>query len=40
MKQAYGYYRALHEYGQVVELVIYPREGHSIREGQHIIDVS
>lgn len=36
--QAYAFYRALHERNVPVECVIYPREGHGLRERDHIQD--
>jgi dipeptidyl aminopeptidase/acylaminoacyl peptidase len=38
--QAYGFYRAHCERQVPVELVIYPREGHGLREWAHIIDAA
>lgn len=36
--QAWAFYRALHERGVPVEFVIYPREGHGLRERDHVRD--
>ena len=36
--QAYAFYRALRERNVPVELVVYPREGHGLRERLHVID--
>ncbi|MEO8954030.1 MAG: S9 family peptidase [Ktedonobacteraceae bacterium] len=36
--QAYAFYRALRERNVPVELVVYPREGHGLRERLHAID--
>jgi dipeptidyl aminopeptidase/acylaminoacyl peptidase len=35
LNQAYAFYRALHERNVPVEFVIYPREGHVLREREH-----
>ena len=37
--QAYEFYSALKHYGTRVEMVIYPREGHGVREYVHQLDV-
>ena len=37
--QSYEYYRALKERRVPVELVVYPREGHAIREREHVRDL-
>jgi dipeptidyl aminopeptidase/acylaminoacyl peptidase len=37
--QAVYFHRALRHFGAVHEFVIYPREGHSIRERNHQLDV-
>jgi dipeptidyl aminopeptidase/acylaminoacyl peptidase len=36
--QTYEFFRALQTYGVKAELVVYPREGHGLREEAHIID--
>jgi dipeptidyl aminopeptidase/acylaminoacyl peptidase len=36
--QTYAFYRALKHYGATTQLVVYPREGHSLREEKHQID--
>ena len=36
--QTYAFYRALKHYGAMAEFVMYPREGHSLREEKHLID--
>jgi dipeptidyl aminopeptidase/acylaminoacyl peptidase len=38
MGQSQALYRALKRYGVETELVVYPREGHGIREQQHLLD--
>jgi len=38
VSQAYAFYRALMERGVPTELVVYPREGHSLSERQHLQD--
>jgi dipeptidyl aminopeptidase/acylaminoacyl peptidase len=38
VNQAYAFYRALRERAVPTELVVYPREGHSIRERDHLRD--
>lgn len=38
VSQVYEYFRALQKYGVTTELVIYPREGHSLREQAHMVD--
>jgi dipeptidyl aminopeptidase/acylaminoacyl peptidase len=38
VNQAYAFYRALQERGIPVELVVYPREGHSLMERKHYQD--
>jgi dipeptidyl aminopeptidase/acylaminoacyl peptidase len=38
VSQAYAFYRALYEQNVPTELVIYPREGHSLAEREHIRD--
>jgi dipeptidyl aminopeptidase/acylaminoacyl peptidase len=38
--QAYAYYRALRDRHVPVELVVYPREGHSVRERGHQLDIA
>jgi dipeptidyl aminopeptidase/acylaminoacyl peptidase len=35
--QVYEFFRALQSYGAPVQLVVYPREGHSFREEAHIL---
>ncbi len=37
--QAQQFYRALKRYGVPVEFVVYPREGHPVREQQHTLDL-
>src|SRR5579884_629005 len=39
LTQAIGFHRALREYGVPTELVVYPREGHPIRERMHQLDL-
>jgi dipeptidyl aminopeptidase/acylaminoacyl peptidase len=36
--QAYAFYRALKRYGAMAEFVVYPREGHALREQAHLLD--
>ncbi len=36
--QSLALYRALKRYGVETELVLYPREGHGLREEQHLLD--
>ena len=36
--QTYEFYRALQNYGVTTEFVVYPREGHMLREQGHIVD--
>ena len=36
--QSLALYRALKRYGVEAELVLYPREGHGLREEQHLLD--
>jgi len=36
--QSQELYRALKRYGVETELVIYPREGHGLKEEKHLID--
>jgi dipeptidyl aminopeptidase/acylaminoacyl peptidase len=38
--QAYAFYRALCERGVPVEMVVYPREGHGLRELDHMSDAT
>ncbi|GHO44181.1 alpha/beta hydrolase family protein [Ktedonospora formicarum] len=38
LSQAQGFHRALLHYGVPVELVVYPREPHGLRERAHLID--
>jgi dipeptidyl aminopeptidase/acylaminoacyl peptidase len=40
VNQAYAFHRALRERGVPTELVIYPREGHGVREREHLRDLS
>ncbi len=40
VEQALAYYRALRDLGMEVELVIYPSEGHAVRNRDHIVDLS
>src|SRR5262249_42570917 len=37
--QAYGFYRALRERNVPTELAVYPREGHGVREREHLRDL-
>jgi dipeptidyl aminopeptidase/acylaminoacyl peptidase len=37
--QAYEFYRGLKDVGVETEMVVYPREGHSIQEYAHQLDV-
>ena len=39
ISQAYQFYSALKHYGAPVEMVVYPREGHGIREYAHQLDL-
>jgi dipeptidyl aminopeptidase/acylaminoacyl peptidase len=39
LSQGIQYWSALRHHGVPVEMVVYPREGHSIREYAHQIDV-
>ncbi len=39
VNQSYAFFRALHERGVPSELVIYPGEGHGIREREHLRDL-
>lgn len=39
VNQAYAFHRALKERGVPVELVVYPREGHGLREKNHLRDL-
>lgn len=39
LTQAIGFHRALRQYGVPTELVVYPREGHPIREHMHQLDL-
>ena len=39
VEQCYQFHRGLRRYGVETELVVYPREGHGIREEKHRIDV-
>jgi dipeptidyl aminopeptidase/acylaminoacyl peptidase len=39
VNQAQAFYRALRERGVPTELAIYPREGHGIRERDHLRDL-
>ncbi len=39
VEQCHQFYRGLKRYGVATELVIYPREGHGIREEKHQLDV-
>jgi dipeptidyl aminopeptidase/acylaminoacyl peptidase len=39
VNQAYAFYRALREKGVPTELAIYPREGHGVRERDHMRDM-
>ena len=36
--QSEALYRALKRYGVETELVIYPREGHGLKEEKHVVD--
>jgi dipeptidyl aminopeptidase/acylaminoacyl peptidase len=36
--QTYAFYRALKRYGGIAEFVVYPREGHALREQAHLLD--
>ena len=36
--QSEAFYRALKRYGVEAELVIYPREGHGLKEEKHLLD--
>ena len=36
--QTYAFYRALKKYGAITEFVVYPREGHQLREEKHQVD--
>ena len=36
--QSEALYRALKRYGVETELVIYPREGHGLKEEKHLVD--
>ena len=38
VEQAYAFFRALKDRGVETELVVYPREGHSIKERAHRLD--
>jgi dipeptidyl aminopeptidase/acylaminoacyl peptidase len=40
VEQAYALHRALLDHGKDVELVVYPRENHGIREREHQLDVT
>jgi dipeptidyl aminopeptidase/acylaminoacyl peptidase len=40
VSQAYAFYRALRERHVPTELVVYPREGHGVRERAHFIDLN
>jgi dipeptidyl aminopeptidase/acylaminoacyl peptidase len=37
--QCYMFYRGLKRYGVEAEFVVYPREGHGIREKKHRLDL-
>lgn len=39
VEQCFQFHRGLRRYGVETELVVYPREGHGIREEKHAIDV-
>lgn len=39
VEQCHQFYRGLKRYGVETELVIYPREGHSLREEKHQVDM-
>src|SRR5262249_11275887 len=39
VSQAYAFYRALREHGVPAELAVYPREGHGVREREHLRDL-
>lgn len=39
VNQAHAFYRALRERGVPAELVVYPREGHGVRERDHVRDM-
>lgn len=36
--QAYAFFRALKYYGVTTQMVVYPKEGHMLREESHIVD--
>ena len=39
VEQAYSFHRALKDLGVETELVVYPREGHGVKEWAHVFDL-